>query len=176
MSDGTALSGANADYLDALYEQYLKDPASVSEDWRRYFGALDSEPTAEAARDNGAGPGRLSASVSAHAGQQVKVLEMISAFRYRGHRQADLDPLKLVERPPALDLDAVVVARPIQVQAEPGVLLTQPGIHRHVVQRLVGALGGNHDAIAPSTPVEIVPRHSGVSGRHGGDLLHQCVG
>ena len=25
------------DYIDALYVQYVRDPASVSENWRKYF-------------------------------------------------------------------------------------------------------------------------------------------
>jgi 2-oxoglutarate dehydrogenase E1 component len=99
MSDSTALSGANAAFLDALYEQYLHDPSSVDASWRTYFAGLDSP---HAAAD--VGPA-LRADISAHAVEQVKVLELISAFRYRGHRQADLDPLGLVERPPAPDLD-----------------------------------------------------------------------
>ena len=100
MSDSSALSGANADFLDTLYEQYLKDPQSVTDDWQRYFAGLETQPLS-AVQSNGS----LSAPISAHAEQQVKVLELISAFRYRGHRQADLDPLQLVERPPAPDLD-----------------------------------------------------------------------
>ncbi|MEM6413044.1 MAG: 2-oxoglutarate dehydrogenase E1 component [Pseudomonadota bacterium] len=35
----TALSGGNALYIDAQYERYLNNPASVSEDWQRLFAA-----------------------------------------------------------------------------------------------------------------------------------------
>jgi 2-oxoglutarate dehydrogenase E1 component len=45
----TPLSGANADYLEALYEQYLADPAGVDPDWRRYFDALPTGPAQERA-------------------------------------------------------------------------------------------------------------------------------
>jgi 2-oxoglutarate dehydrogenase E1 component len=38
----TPLSGANASYVEALYEQYLRDPASVDAAWRSYFDALPS--------------------------------------------------------------------------------------------------------------------------------------
>jgi len=37
---GTPLSGTNAPYIEALYEQYLQNPASVDTAWRRYFDAL----------------------------------------------------------------------------------------------------------------------------------------
>ncbi|MGH8206967.1 MAG: 2-oxoglutarate dehydrogenase E1 subunit family protein, partial [Steroidobacteraceae bacterium] len=37
---GTALFGANASYVEALYEQYLRNPSSLGADWRAYFDAL----------------------------------------------------------------------------------------------------------------------------------------
>ena len=40
MLEPTALYGGNADFLDALYEQYLRDPASVDLQWRNYFASL----------------------------------------------------------------------------------------------------------------------------------------
>ncbi|MDZ7825684.1 MAG: hypothetical protein U5R48_06350 [Gammaproteobacteria bacterium] len=38
--------------------------------------------------------------------KQVRVLELISAFRHRGHKRANIDPLGLMERPvtPVMDL------------------------------------------------------------------------
>ncbi len=99
MTDSSALHGANAAFLDEIYERYQRDPGSVPEDWARWFQAMERESAPVAAGD-GAG---LSRSLSAHAEEQAKVLELISAIRYRGHRHADLDPLKLVERPPAPD-------------------------------------------------------------------------
>src|SRR5256885_10987345 len=40
MLEPTPLYGGNAAFLDALYEQYLLDPASVGERWRKYFAQL----------------------------------------------------------------------------------------------------------------------------------------
>src|SRR2546429_9969647 len=40
MLEPTPLYGGNAAFLDALYEQYLLDPASVDERWREYFAQL----------------------------------------------------------------------------------------------------------------------------------------
>lgn len=34
------LSGGSMAYVDSLYEDYLADPGSVSEDWRAVFSAL----------------------------------------------------------------------------------------------------------------------------------------
>ncbi|HBS34503.1 MAG TPA: hypothetical protein DEA50_05415, partial [Parvularcula sp.] len=35
----TALSGANARFVEAQLARYSKDPASVGEDWRQFFDA-----------------------------------------------------------------------------------------------------------------------------------------
>lgn len=40
MLEPTPLNGGNAEYLDALYEQYLRDPASVADRWRSCFASL----------------------------------------------------------------------------------------------------------------------------------------
>ena len=36
----TPLSGGNAPYVEALYEQFLADPQSVEPTWREYFHRL----------------------------------------------------------------------------------------------------------------------------------------
>jgi len=38
--ESSPLHGGNADYVEALYEQYLTDPASVDARWREYFSKL----------------------------------------------------------------------------------------------------------------------------------------
>ena len=40
MLEPTPLYGGNAEFLDALYEQYLRDPGSVAERWRDFFAQL----------------------------------------------------------------------------------------------------------------------------------------
>ena len=36
--ESSPIHGSNAPYVEALYDAYLDDPGSVSEEWRRYFG------------------------------------------------------------------------------------------------------------------------------------------
>src|SRR5207237_10624895 len=50
MLEPTPLYGGNAEFLDALYEQYLRDPASVEERWRTYFTQLAPTEAAGAER------------------------------------------------------------------------------------------------------------------------------
>ena len=117
------LADGNAAYLEELYEQFLRDPASVPSDWRSYFGSLPRvdgverdvshavvreefrqlahrrPAPASAARD----VPRTAPAESAH--NQVKVLQLINAYRYRAHQIAMLDPLGLREPPNIPELD-----------------------------------------------------------------------
>src|SRR5438270_816457 len=68
------ISRANPDYVDALYREYLRDPAAVDERWALVFAGFDL-----ALRD-GARPGG-------------SVPELVHAYRELGHLVADLDPL-----------------------------------------------------------------------------------
>ena len=115
---GSHLSAGNA-YLEALFESYLEDAGQVPAEWRRYFDGL---PAGEGGGDVPhsqvlrhferlgrnrlkARPERVSAEVeSAHARRQVRVLELVSAYRHSGHRKADLDPLSLWQREPTPEL------------------------------------------------------------------------
>jgi len=102
------LDGGNADYLEELYESYLRDPASVPDEWRRYFDRLpqvdgvaqpDVPPSQVRAqfyrfRSRGAARGGGTESLSAeHERKQIRVLQLINAYRFRGHRHAKVDPL-----------------------------------------------------------------------------------
>ncbi|MCE7903270.1 MAG: hypothetical protein DYH20_11675, partial [Gammaproteobacteria bacterium PRO9] len=40
------LFGANAPYVEDLYESYQRDPASVPENWRRFFASMGPPPAA----------------------------------------------------------------------------------------------------------------------------------
>jgi 2-oxoglutarate dehydrogenase E1 component len=96
MPNGSPLFSGNAEFLDALYESYLENPENVDPAWRSYFSDLG---TADLSIGGNGAAVMGTAAGSALAEKQVKVLEFISANRYRGHREADLDPLKLLEHP-----------------------------------------------------------------------------
>jgi len=101
MTDSSFLSGANAEYLEHLYDTYLNDPAELPREWRDYFERL--RPGAP--RPAAAAPGAEAEYLDTLAQKHAAVLKLIDAYRFRGHRQADLDPLKLHERPAVQDLD-----------------------------------------------------------------------
>ena len=87
-------SADNTAYVEDQYAAYLADPASVSDLWRRYFAAIERE-NAPAAVPRGDAMFR----------KQTAVLQLINAYRFRGHRQAELDPLHQYERPEVPELD-----------------------------------------------------------------------
>ena len=75
MLEATPLYGGNAEFLDALYEQYLRDPDRVDERWRSYFAQLPARPDERshdavrtAIAERAAGGGRTLADGSAHRG------------------------------------------------------------------------------------------------------------
>ena len=116
--ESTPLYGGNADYVEALYEQFLGDPASVDAHWRDYFGRLPSAAglehshrqiqaaIAERARQDRTAVAVPQAATDISA-KQGAVSRMIQIYSNRGHLVARLDPLGLTrrERPKVLDLE-----------------------------------------------------------------------
>ena len=112
-ADTSTLFGSNAPFIEQLYESYLADPASVSDEWRRYFDELRGdaadvphaavvESFRELARNRRV-VGAMVDETTMH--KQVLVLRLISKFRTLGVFHADLDPLKRQEPPYIPDLD-----------------------------------------------------------------------
>ncbi|MBG5911369.1 2-oxoglutarate dehydrogenase E1 component [Providencia stuartii] len=114
--DSSFLAGANQTYIEQLYEDYLTDPNSVDAGWREIFQQLPGAGTnaeqfhsqaREYFRRLAKDSTRYHTSVSDPAidAKQVKVLQLINAFRFRGHQNANLDPLGLWKRESVPDLD-----------------------------------------------------------------------
>ncbi|UHQ21301.1 2-oxoglutarate dehydrogenase E1 component [Lysobacter sp. 5GHs7-4] len=107
--------GANAAFIEDLYEQYLVDPDSVGAKWKAYFdgfkgreagdvphsAAIDSVAQASRAAARGAPAG---ASAGPSDERERGVGKLITAYRSRGHLAADIDPLGLLDKPDAPDL------------------------------------------------------------------------
>ncbi len=117
MAKSSHLSGGNVAYIEGLYESFLDDPGSVPEEWSSYFqdlpdvagsGKYDIPHSTILQHFELIGRNRLKArpeSVSTdvahqHEIKQVRVAELISAYRHRGHKRASLDPLDMMVRPP----------------------------------------------------------------------------
>jgi 2-oxoglutarate dehydrogenase E1 component len=109
------MNSYSLDYIDDLYVQYIQDPSSVSEGWRKYFEefSLASQALLNAPHGNGglyaaeefggvavAGeePTQHARSIRDEAlwlaEMQDRVDNLVREYRVRGHLMAKLDPLK----------------------------------------------------------------------------------
>ncbi|UAA40566.1 2-oxoglutarate dehydrogenase E1 component [Paraneptunicella aestuarii] len=120
--ESSHMAGGNAAYVEELYEAYLDNPLSVSEDWREVFDKLPKvdgvalETKHSEVRNQfrlmaeqglkAKMPVAASKQVATEADQkQVKVLQLINAYRFRGHQHANLDPLGLWHQERVRDLE-----------------------------------------------------------------------
>ena len=115
------LAGGNLAYVEELFESYLRDPNQVPEEWRSYFDTLprvDDTNTSDvphqpirdqflliAKNQRRSAPLQSAPVNSDHERKQVKVMQLINAYRGRGHQHAQLDPLGLMVRERVPDLD-----------------------------------------------------------------------
>ncbi len=98
------------DYIDDLYVQYVHDPDSVSETWRKYFEQFLLVGSATAQKSDGSvatatrQPGHRRGTSGDEATDQAlwlsriqdRVNNLVREYRVRGHLVADLDPLGFV--------------------------------------------------------------------------------
>src|SRR5262245_19434637 len=113
--ESSPLQGANATYVEWLYEQYLAEPGSVPAEWRQYFGSLGAagaevphSPIVQAVgrrlRERGSDGVAATSSAAPDAAarareKQAAVSRLSQVYSLRGHQIAELDPLGLWERP-----------------------------------------------------------------------------
>lgn len=107
------LSGSNASFIEALYESWLEDPASVPDHWRSSFEQLAAGSQEERGHLDIQEKFRLLSLIPPTASgcdtqatdhKQAGVLKLVNAYRVRGHENANLDPLNLRPAEPLADL------------------------------------------------------------------------
>jgi 2-oxoglutarate dehydrogenase E1 component len=121
------LYGSNATFIAELYARYVRDPASVEESWRRFFAELQDDqssvlaelrgpdwaPNATQVIGNGHANGHAAPATVPSNGLDVReatldslrAINLIRAYRVRGHLEAQLDPLGLMKREQHSELD-----------------------------------------------------------------------
>jgi 2-oxoglutarate dehydrogenase E1 component len=119
MDEARLPNSVSLEFVESLYEDYLRDAQSVPSDWRRYFQQLSEgngfskgqsvTPSFKrwsifnppGTSGNGAVADRATGAIL-----QERVHQLIRNYRVRGHMAAQLDPLGIVRAtPPELDLD-----------------------------------------------------------------------
>jgi 2-oxoglutarate dehydrogenase E1 component len=119
----TAMTGANAQFLAQLYAKWVSDPDSVDPDFAALFSALNDDAKAVLTDASGASwapnPSIFDQSSPKPAESQtarsddakralldsIRALMLIRAYRFRGHLEAQLDPLNLRVSGHHADLD-----------------------------------------------------------------------
>jgi 2-oxoglutarate dehydrogenase E1 component len=106
--------GANAGYIEDLYEQYLVSPDSVGPKWKTYFDGFKGREAGDvphsavidaiARAGKAAASGTISAATGNGDDRDRAVGKLVTAYRSRGHLAADLDPLAMAVKPDAPDL------------------------------------------------------------------------
>ena len=113
------LYGSNAPFIEDLYETYLNNPSTVTPAWRDYFDKLQNLPGPGSSTSPDVAHGPIIASFAQRAkegtlhaaetpltdARQIKVMQLINAYRFLGNRWAQLDPLKRTERLVTPELD-----------------------------------------------------------------------
>lgn len=107
LEQSSYLSGPNAAYIEALYEDYLKDPSTVNPDWQSYFSTLFREhrmatsavePSHQSIQEEFKQMAKMPHFVAVEDmvpdSEQEAVDELITAYRTLGHLQANINPLK----------------------------------------------------------------------------------
>src|SRR3954447_15964352 len=122
------LYGSNATFIAELYARYVADPASVEESWRRFFAELQDDQASVLAELRGPdwAPNQTQVIGNGHANghavavaaapstgfdvrqatlDSLRAINLIRAYRVRGHLEAQLDPLGLMVRHQHPELD-----------------------------------------------------------------------
>jgi 2-oxoglutarate dehydrogenase E1 component len=100
MNDFSHVFNAHPQYIDHLYQAYLKDPASIDPGWRLFFEGFEFG-------QNGNGSAHDTATVDtlSDVKKEFGVISLINGFRARGHLLSTTNPIRpRRDRQPHLDL------------------------------------------------------------------------
>jgi len=105
------LSAGHAAYLENLYETYLTNPENLSKEWRDFFSNLPrgSSKNGDVSHQSVINEFKNLSRGAVLAKEEIderqgKVIRLIQSYRNRGHQEATLDPLGMMERLPIEDL------------------------------------------------------------------------
>jgi 2-oxoglutarate dehydrogenase E1 component len=104
MDKQTYLGNSDVSAIDALYEQYKQDSQSVDISWQRFFEGFEFQKSEFDQLPKGAAEG-ISTAVSGELVKEFKVINLINAYRQRGHLFTETNPVRERRKhTPTLDL------------------------------------------------------------------------
>ena len=116
------LSGINSEFINKFYSEYLSDPASLPESWKKFFDGLSEDEKLILNDINGPSwspekkiksinisftdkkngkkdpPDLSDGSIKQASKDSVRAIMLIRAYRIRGHLIANLDPLSIQKK------------------------------------------------------------------------------
>ncbi len=86
MDNLSYLNGANAEYIESLYQSYREDRNSVEFGWQKFFEGFDFGRGSDAANVSNEAP--------EHFLKEINVLNLINGYRQRGHLFTKTNPVR----------------------------------------------------------------------------------
>lgn len=86
MDNLSYLNGANAEYIESLYQSYKEDRNSVEFGWQKFFEGFDFGRGSDAANVSNEAP--------EHFLKEINVLNLINGYRQRGHLFTKTNPVR----------------------------------------------------------------------------------
>jgi 2-oxoglutarate dehydrogenase E1 component len=104
MDNLSYLNGANAEYIESLYQSYREDQNSVEFGWQKFFEGFDFGRGADAANVTNETPD--------HFLKEINVLNLINGYRQRGHLFTKTNPVRERRKhTPTLDIENFGLAK-----------------------------------------------------------------
>ncbi len=98
MDNLSYLNGANAEYIESLYQEYKQDKNAVEFGWQKFFEGFDFGRGSEA--------GSVISETPEHFLKEVNVLNLIDGYRNRGHLFTHTNPVRERRKyTPTLDVE-----------------------------------------------------------------------
>jgi 2-oxoglutarate dehydrogenase E1 component len=94
------ISNAHSAYIDGLYQAYQQNPQSVDVSWQKFFEGFDFHKSFEGENQNGYAPPQTNGKVNpvgvagSEQFEEIKVRNLIQAYRSRGHLLAKTNPIR----------------------------------------------------------------------------------
>lgn len=86
MDNLSYLNGANAEYIESLYQSYKEDHSSVEFGWQKFFEGFDFGRGSDAVN--------VSTEAPEHFLKEINVLNLINGYRQRGHLFTKTNPVR----------------------------------------------------------------------------------
>jgi 2-oxoglutarate dehydrogenase E1 component len=93
MNNQIYLNAGNADYISHLYEQYKEEPSNVESGWQQFFQGLDLGISLKV-QNNPSSSTDMDQDISSTLANELKVINLIDAYRRRGHLFAKTNPVR----------------------------------------------------------------------------------